>query len=128
MKWLFFSLFALSLSGNVYSVDRCVDGASCSVTIIHLISDPGLYDKKEVIVRGYFVYTEKQSYLYLDSEKATHGLSEYSINLKLSKIEKDIISERTGGYVLIHGVFNQNDRGIGVPTAGSVLVNSLSLP
>ena len=120
--------FLLFLSGLAYSADRCIDRSLCSVTIVHLISNPELYDKKEVIVRGYFVYDEEQSNLYLDSEKARHGLSEYSLSLDLSEIETQLLSQRAGDYVLIQGVFNQSDRGLGVPTAGTVAVTRLRSP
>lgn len=122
------SLLFLYVCGNAYSADRCIDGYLCSVTIIHLISNPELYDKKEVIVRGYFVYDEEQSNLYLDSEKAKYGLSEYSINLNFVGTETKDISKKSGDYALIHGVFNQNDRGMGIPTAGSVAVTRFGSP
>lgn len=118
----------LFLTGLAYGADRCIDEALCSVTIIHLISNPERYDKKEVIVRGYFVYDEKQSNLYLDSEKAKHGLSEYSLSLDLTEIETQLLQQKTGEYVLIQGAFNQHDRGFGVPTAGTVVVTRLGSP
>lgn len=123
MKYLLVYLLISSAGGQAYSADRCFDDSLCSVSIIHLVSDPELYDKKEVIVRGYFVYGEKQSHLYLDSEKAEHGLSEYSLSLTFSGLEKEDLLKDSGSYVLIQGVFDPGNRGIfGVPTIGSVTV------
>ena len=126
MKHILALLFFLS--GLAYGADRCIDGSLCSVTIIHLISNPERYDRKEVIVRGYFVYDEEQSNLYLDSEKANHGLSEYSLSLDISEFETQVLQQKTGEYVLIQGVFNQSDRGRGVATAGTVAVTRLRSP
>ncbi|WP_417690335.1 hypothetical protein [Pseudidiomarina sp.] len=128
MKYLLISLLFLSAACPADSADRCFDETLCSVSIIHLVSDPELYDKKEVIVRGYFLYEEKQSYLYLDSEKAEYGLSEYSLSLTFDGVEAEDIQEHSGSYALIQGVFDQSNRGIGIFTIGSVKVTRLRLP
>ncbi len=128
MKSFFACFLLIFLSGNSYGVDRCVDGNLCSVTIVHLISNPELYHKKEVIVRGYFVSYADGANLYLDTEKAKYGLVEYSIGLEFPEVYKKESIEKSGSYILIQGVFNKNNRGGGVPSAGSVAVTRFGVP
>lgn len=127
MKDLFLFLLLVSC-GLAHGTNRCIDNAICSVTIVHLISAPEKYHNKDVIVRGYFLFDDEQSHLFLDSEKSEHGLIEYSVRLDITKIDQRMAMERSGGYVLVQGIYDKSDQGRGIPTAGSIIVERLRLP
>lgn len=119
MKLHLIYIFLLLTSFPSYSSDRCND-SFCSVSLIHLSASPEKYHGKEVIVRGVFDYHEKRAFLFLDSEKREHELVEYAVSLDVKLVDIENLKSENGKYVMVRGIFNADDRGIGVPTVGTV--------
>ncbi|MDP5150902.1 hypothetical protein [Rheinheimera baltica] len=126
MKNIIIFIFFLSVSGSVFAKSRCRDNTLCSVSLIHLTANSALYHQKVVIVRGFFHFYDGKHFLYLDSEKAEHGLIEYGVLLDMTSYEGTIDESQNNTYQLIEGVFDMNKWWEGVPPIGTVKVERLN--
>ena len=127
MKRLIALLILLFIySESAIAKDRCRDDLYCSVSLIHLAATPDVYHQKVVIIRGFFHFYDGKYFLYLDSEKAEHGLIEYGVLLDMSSYEGIINESQNNTYRLIEGVFDMNKWWEGVPPVGTVEVERLN--
>jgi hypothetical protein len=110
----------------VFAKNRCRDESFCTVSLINLAATPDVYHQKVVIVRGFFHFYDGKYFLYLDSEKAEHGLIEYGVLLDMSSYEGTIDESQNNTYKLIEGVFDMNKWWEGVPPIGTVEVERLN--
>jgi len=98
-------LSLLIVSSVAHASKWCVDGQSCNVSIVQLLTFPEKYNNKTVTVRAFFEIENSRAGIYLDKEKQSLGLSEYGIEIKLTSKQLAHYQDYHKQYVHLHGRF-----------------------
>lgn len=97
---------------NVMAGDENVPGnildKYSATSLLQIISNPNLYDGKQVFVEGYLVSGFEESALYVCKDHAKHGMTTYAVWIKASSEE---LKKYNHQYVVVAGLFDKTVKG-----------------
>lgn len=78
------------------------------ISFIKLISNPEIYDKKNIVLHGYYSSHIDEPLLFMDKHSYDNGLSEYSLPISDEKFP--LLKNTNGTLVYIAGKFSLTDK------------------
>lgn len=92
------------------------------VSMVQLLSAPDKYDKKRLMIIGYFKMGAEDNAIYLSKEHADNWLLNSRIWINVPAGESGKYQEFVNGYVLVDGEFTMNPERNGQYAPGSISI------
>ena len=81
------------------------------ISIIKLIANPALYDKRIVQIKGFVNIEFENNAIFLNKEDCENGIDKNGIWIQISKEEINRVSNFNKKYVRLEGVFDMTNNG-----------------